>query len=363
MRPVRPPPDGLGRKMLGLAANALDRAVVRAVHLRSARRAAARDGLTPSRKLEVLRRAADDYAPALAGPADAFFERPTDVHVTTTRVARLRGRLTDDAAGTFDLAWPSDVPAWLPAMRGPLRTRRENLVGRARVYRGGAGRPVVVCLHGYLGGNFAIEERKFPRDFFFENGIDIALPVLPHHAMRGARGQGPPPFPSVDPALTNEGFRQAIYDLRVLVAHLRAEGAPWVGRVGSSLGGHTVTLLATLDDDFAFVVPIVPLASVADFARDHGELGDGPDSTRLYEAFEKANAVVSPYTRPSRVSPTRAFVIGAEGDAITGVSHAERIARHLGTKVIVAAGGHLLQLWRGPLTRGLAPILSELPSR
>jgi len=354
---------GVGRRLVGLAAHTLDRAVVAAVHLRQARRQASREGLTPARKLAVLEKAAEDYRSALEGPPDAFFVPPSGVKVTQTRVAALRSRPNAPHAGVLDLAWPSDLPAHLPAMRDALASRRENLVGRARVYRGGRGRPVVVCLHGYLGGAYAIEELKFPRDFFFENGIDVALPVLPHHAVRGARGGGPPPFPSVDPALTNEGFRQAIYDLRALYTHLRSEGAPWVGFVGSSLGGHTVALLSTLDATPAFVVPVVPLASVADFAKDHGELGEGPEAARLYAAFERANAVVSPYARAPRVPSSRAFVIGAEGDAITGVSHAERVAKHLGAEVIVAAGGHLLQLWRKPLTRGLAPILAELPRR
>ncbi|MFO0638623.1 MAG: hypothetical protein U0183_05370 [Polyangiaceae bacterium] len=350
----------VGGRVLGLAARAIDRAVVTAVHLRGARKQAFRDGLTPERKLELLERAAEDYHAATHGPADAFFVPPSGVAVARERTASLRSRSRDRDGGVFSLSWPSDMPAHLPSMRDSLRARRENLVGRARVYRGGAGRPVVVCVHGYLGGLYAIEERKFPLDAFFEMGLDVALPVLPHHAMRGARGNGPPPFPSVDPALTNEGFRQAIYDLRVLVRHLVAEGAPWVGVVGTSLGGHTAALLATLEDDLAFVVPVVPLASVADFARDHGELGEGDGSDELFAAFERANAVVSPYSRPSRVPSENVFVIGAEADAITGVAHAERIARHLGAELEVASGGHLLQLWRGPLVRRLAPIVAGL---
>lgn len=290
-------PPGLGRRLVGFAANTLDRAVVAAVHVRKARREASRQGYTDDTKLAVLEKAAADYAPALAAPAEQFFVPPAGVKVAQSRVAHLRSRPDDPFAGSFDLAWPSDVPAHLPSMRDAVASRRENLVGRARLYRGGRGRPVVVCVHGYLGGAYAIEELKFPRDFFFENGIDVALPVLPHHAMRGARGASAPPFPSVDPSLTNEGFRQAIYDLRVLRRHLENEGAPWVGFVGTSLGGHTVALLATLDASPAFVVPVVPLASVADFAKDHGELGAGAAADRLYAAFERANAIVSPYSR------------------------------------------------------------------
>ena len=49
------------------------------------------------------------------------------------------------------------------------------------------------------------------------------------------------------------------------------------------------------------------------------------------------------------------------GDVITGVLHAERVAGHLDARLEVCRGGHLLQLWRGSLTGGLAPILAKLP--
>lgn len=349
--------------MLGFAARTIDRAVVGAVHLRGARAQAERQGLTPERRMGLLERAAHDYAPALDA-RNGFFSEVSEQElgplVAEKRVAQLRARLGDPHAGTFDLAWASDEPAWLPEMRDPCRARKENLTAHARLFRGGEGRPAIVCVHGYLGGIYAIEERKFPVKWFFKQGLDVALPVLPHHAMRGSRGGGPPPFPSADPALTNEGFRQAIRDLRVLVAHLRAKGAPWVGVVGTSLGGYTTALLSTVQDDLAFAVPIVPLASVADFARDHGELGEGPESDALYAAFERANRVVSPYSRPPKVPSERTFVLGAEGDAITGVEHARRIAGHLGARLEVVAGGHLLQFWRDALVRGLEPILSDL---
>ncbi len=350
----------LGRRFVGAAAKAIDRAVVKAVHLRGARAQAERHGLSAERRLGVLTAAAEAYAPALQGDPQDYFAPPRGVHVTEQRVATLRGRPDDPDAGTFELSWPSDEPAWLPAMRDPLRARRENLTARARLLCGGAGRPAVVCIHGYLGGHYAIEGRKFPVSWFFAQGLDVALPVLPHHAVRGARGGGPPPFPSADPALTNEGFRQVVRDLRVLIQHLRERGAPWVGVVGTSLGGYTTALLSTLERDLAFAVPVVPLASVADFARDHGELGHGDEALELYHAFERANAVVSPYSRPSLVAQDRAFVIGAESDAITGVGHAERVAGHLDARLDVCGGGHLLQLWRGPLKAGLAPILGKL---
>src|SRR5258708_6261513 len=83
----------------------------------------------------------------------------------------------------------------------------------------------------------------------------------------------PPPFPGNDPRFGNEGFRQAVADLRVLMTLLRERGAPSVGIMGMSLGGYASALLATVQRDLAFAVPMIPLASLANAARDQGRLG------------------------------------------------------------------------------------------
>lgn len=46
--------------------------------------------------------------------------------------------------------------------------------------------------------------------------------------------------------------------------------------MGMSLGGYSTSLLATVEPRLAFAVPIIPLASVADFALEQGQLGAAP---------------------------------------------------------------------------------------
>ena len=56
------------------------------------------------------------------------------------------------------------------------------------------GRPAVVLVHGYLCGQWSLEERLWPLRAFARWGFDVALLVLPFHAGRGASFTRPP-FP------------------------------------------------------------------------------------------------------------------------------------------------------------------------
>ena len=183
--------------------------------------------------------------------------------------------------------------------------------------------------------------------------------MLPFHAVR-ARGRSAL-FPSSDPRFTNEGFRQAVHDLRALADLLRDRGASAVGVMGMSLGGYTTSLLATVMPDLAFAVPIIPLASIADFARDGGRLVGTPAEQRLqHEALEAAHRVVSPLARAPRVPSDRVLVLAAEGDRITPVSHARRIADHFGAPLELFVGGHVLQLGRASAFRSIGRMLGRL---
>jgi pimeloyl-ACP methyl ester carboxylesterase len=116
--------------------------------------------------------------------------------------------------------------------------------------------------------------------------------------------------------------------------------------MGMSLGGYTTSLMATLEPELAFAVPLIPLASLADFARDQGRLGRGPKVGEQHAALEAANFVVSPMARAARLPASRMLVVGAEGDRVTPVAHAERLAAHLGAPLMRVTGGHLVQVWR-----------------
>jgi pimeloyl-ACP methyl ester carboxylesterase len=346
------------RRLLRTAAATVDRAVVAAIQLSNARVRARAEALPHAERIEKLAAVRAMYgAEELLSDRDAFFPRPPAVRPHVREVRKLEW-----GGECVEASWESAFEAHESSVRERYRSHVANRTAHARVYgaRAGSRRPAVIVVHGYLSGQWAVEERAWPiRWLNTRGGLDVAVTVLPFHGVRGRAGGGAPPFPGADPRFTNEGFRQAVADLRVLIALLKERGAPRVGIMGMSLGGYTTALMATLEPDLAFAAPLIPLASVADFARDQGRMGRGAQMLEQHAALEAANLVVSPFARPSLVPPERVLVVGAEADRITPVAHAERIAAHLGVPLTRVSGGHLLQVWRRDAFRALRAMLQK----
>lgn len=286
---------------------------------------------------------------------DTFFPKPPAPAVSERRVRRLPD------GDVVDLRWQSRYAPYTDAISDRYLSMRANDSVYARVLRhGGTPRPAIVLVHGYLGGVFAVEERMWPVRWLYERGLDVVLAVLPFHGLRSG-GRVRPPFPSSDPRITVEGFREAIGDLRALRAYLAARGAPAVGVMGMSLGGYTTALLATVERGLAFAVPVIPLASIADFARDGGRLvGTDEERAIQHAALEDAFRVVSPLARPALLPRDRMLILAGEADRITPLAHAERLAAHLDAPIRKFHGGHLLQLGRADALRDVARMLARL---
>jgi pimeloyl-ACP methyl ester carboxylesterase len=220
-------------------------------------------------------------------------------------------------------------------------------------------RPAVILIHGYRCGQYALEERIWPVQWLFERGLDVALVVLPFHAIR--TDDRSPQFPGGDPRVTNEGFRHAVYDIRCLAAYLRNRGAESVGVMGMSLGGYTASLLATLDEELAFAVPIIPLASIPEIARAAGRFVGTPEEQReQYEGLEAVHRAVSPFARAPKLARDRMLILAAKGDKITPIEHAERLADHFRAPLESFHGGHILQFGRAEAFRSVGRFLGRL---
>jgi dienelactone hydrolase len=341
-------------KLMGAAMSAVDRAFVAAIEAQTRRERAAVGGATTAERLARLEETIALYGDeVLVGDRSRFFPDPPAPALTPRRIR----------AGVWEAAWPSAFTPYVPAVAERWEARVENRTARARVYLDASpdtvsSRPALIAIHGYMGGQWLIEEAQWPVDALVRRGLDVALPVLPMHGARAGAHRGAPGFPSSSPSLTNEGFRQAITDIRSLAAWLRQRGAPYVGVMGMSLGGYTAALLATVADvDFA--VPMIPLASLADFAREQGRLGSGPEADLVHAAIERAHRVVSPLARPLCTPKTRVLVVGAEHDRITPMAHAERLETHFDCEMLVLSGGHLIQLGRDAGFRGLLSVLER----
>ncbi len=341
-------------RLLGSAASTVDRAVVAALQMSNRRVRAAPESLSHDERLALLAEIRNAYgSPELVSDADAYFIPPPPVRPRERRVRELPW-----GGECLGLSWESAFAPFHGSVRDAYLGHVPNRTAHARLYAGpGGGRPAVILVHGYMAGQWGIEERIWPIRWMNRHGLDVALAILPFHGPRARTDGGAPPFPGADPRFTNEGFRQVVADLRVLAAVLRDRGAPSVGVMGMSLGGYSTALLATVQRDLAFAVPIIPLSSIADFARDQGRLGSGHRALLQHSALEEANRVVSPLVRPSLVPGERVLVIGAEGDRITPIAHAERLARHFDAPLLRLHGGHLLQTWRTPAFQAVKAML------
>jgi pimeloyl-ACP methyl ester carboxylesterase len=323
------------------------------------RRRSPAEGLGHEQRMEALDAVREEYGKEayLEDPA-SFFPEPSAEDGRLTRVRSL-----DLGLDVSDLRWRSRFAPLGKGVAARYASHEENHVALARLFlRPHERHPAVVVIHGYLGGDFAIEERVMPVRWLLDQGLDVALFVLPFHGERRRRTLSRPVFPSSDPRFTIEGFRQAVQDARWLLRWLLARGAPSVGVLGMSLGGYTTSLLATVEPRFAFAAPLVPLASLADFAREGGRLVGTPEQQALqYEALEGAFRVVSPLGRPAVIPPERLVILAGEGDRITPVAHARRLADNLGAPLEVFPGGHLLQLGRERALAPLARVIDRIP--
>jgi pimeloyl-ACP methyl ester carboxylesterase len=286
-----------------------------------------------------------------------FFPEPREIEPS----ARQRGAFNARLSRT-DLAWDSIRDTFLPELEERFRTTHENRVAVARLVTRPEPRPIAVLVHGYLLGQLAVDERVWPIAALDGLGFDSALYVMPFHGRRADPGRGGrPEFPGRNPAFAAEGFRQAVTELRELMRCLRRRGHPRVGLLGMSLGGYTAALTATVDADVDFLAPIVPLASLADFALEHGELAEAPEPRALEHALlARVYRHVSPVDRPPLIAPERVLVIGARADRITRFSHARRLASHFRSPLVAFHGGHLLQLGRGEAFERLGELLRSI---
>jgi pimeloyl-ACP methyl ester carboxylesterase len=361
------------RGVLTRASAAIDRGVIRFMERRMVPRSPRTEGRgrpepsDPRARLIELARA---YSEATLGVPSRFFPAPDEPDVRVTPIG-------DGPLGTqvVDLRYPSDYEPFLPAARDLHLRVTENLTAHARWWTSGRGRPTIVLLHGWGGGTHWVTARTFAVPYWLRHGYDVAAFVLPFHGDRapGARAmRSGALFPSANPLRTNEGFGQAIFDLRGLSRFLRRRGAPVVGALGMSLGGYTTALWASVagPDDLGdiggidFAVAMIPAVSMAplmwQLGKASSERGRAIRAGITEDLLADVLAVHTPTTRPARLPRERLFVIAGRGDRITPPEQAEALAAHWGVGVRWFDGGHLAQIGRGDAIRDVRRELGKL---
>jgi pimeloyl-ACP methyl ester carboxylesterase len=346
------------------ASAAIDRSVVRFMERRMAPRTPKLEHGDARTKLIEL---AAQYREGTLGHPSPFFPEPTPAAIDVVPAG-------DGPLGTqvADLRWPSDYVPFHPAARDPYLAVTENMVCHARWWTSDRGRPTIVLIHGWGGGNHWVTFRTFLVPYWLRHGWDVVAFQLPFHGNRApgtGMGKSGALFPSPNPLRTNEAFAHAIYDLRALAMFLRARGSSAVGAMGMSLGGYTTALWTSIAGagdvgGVDFAVAMIPAVSMSKLMWRHGESSPararatkaGITEDLLTDAFE----VHAPTTRPPRVPVDRRFVIAGRGDRITPPEQAEALAEHWGVPIRWFEGGHLAQIGRSEALRDVRRALGAL---
>jgi len=197
-----------------------------------------------------------------------------------------------------------------------------------------AGRPWLVCVHGFSMGDPAMDLRVFRASRLHDElGVNLLLPVLPSHGDRrgtGMRtGEG---FTSVNVVDGIHGVAQAVWEIRSLVAWIREQdpGAP-IGVHGISLGGLVAGLLASLEPGLACAIASIPVADLFALYRRNSSPETLAVSDRTGATGPTAEAigrVVSPLALRPLVDRKDRYIVAGLGDRMSTTAQAERLWEH-----------------------------------
>ncbi len=226
----------------------------------------------------------------------------------------------------------------------------------------------IVLVHGWAVGSRRLHELEFSiPQLYARLGLDVYFYQHPFHGPRTPSSArfGGELHPSTDLVRTNEGFIQTCQELRTLLTILGERRGSPIGMMGSSLGGYTSALIASIDPRLAFVVPIMAPASLAQLFWEHGD--DDPLRAQAEAAgmtrdrFHHAWALHSPLTYAPKIPWERRLIVGAGDDALVTPRHVDVLWEHWQRpRRFTFFGGHILQVGRRAYVHELARFLTEL---
>ena len=209
-----------------------------------------------------------------------------------------------------------------------------------------AGRPWLLCIHGYRMGTTFLDLRLFPPHILFQRlGLNVVMPTLPLHGPRRIGPQSGDHYLDGDPLDLLFAQTQALWDLRRTIAWIRQqEPNARIGVLGYSLGGYNAALLATHEPDLEFVVAGIP---VADFASELWQ--HVPPQLRAFfeaegltrERYQRLLQLVSPLTLPPKLAAERLHLFAGSADRVVPPAQPLKLATHWQREVHWYHGGHL----------------------
>jgi hypothetical protein len=266
---------------------------------------------------------------------EGWLEDPAAYHRTPPPLAGARLRDVTSPWGRFRrIEFDS---GYEPHAAEPGRARWLSYTGNRTAHawlfeHAGPPRPWVICVPGYRMGLPLVDVTGFRVPWVHrELGLNVAIPVMPLHGPRRVGRRGGDGFLRGDFVDTVHAQAQAIWDIRRLADWLRREGAPAIGAHGVSLGGYTVALLASLEEQLECVIAGIPAADFVRLLRSHAPGVGIRALERLGVDFDKLDdllRVVSPLAIPPRVPRGHRFVYAGVADRLATADHALDLWRH-----------------------------------
>lgn len=267
--------------------------------------------------------------------ARGFLADPTRYHETPPppddpRVDHAPSRWLPYLRLTYDSGWAP--PDGQPGRRRWLDYTANRTAHAWILEHPGAPRPWVVCVPGYRMGHPLVDFTGFQAAWLHRGlGVNVAIPVLPLHGPRSIGRRSGDGFLSGDYLDTVHLQAQAVWDVRRLLAWLRARGAEQIGVYGLSLGGGTTALLAAFEPELACVIAGIPATCFVGLARANLP----PFLLRWTEYLgmawpdiERLCTVVSPLGMAPRVPRERRYLFAATADRLVPLAGVQALWEH-----------------------------------
>jgi|GEM_PF-181487 len=313
------------------------------------------------RGVDYAAAAADIEAASVFFEENGWLERPSDYHDDPPAPTDAMSWKHQSAGMRYEhIVYPSE---WEPHAGEPGRDRwlshHSNRTAHAWAVKsaGRASDSWLICVHGFgMGHSPMLDLRSFRAPQLRAQGVNLAFPVLALHGPRASgpvRGEG---LMTIDLVDSMHGLAQSAWDIRRLIAWLRAErGARRIGIFGHSLGAHVAALVGALEDDVQCVICGIPEVDIPDMFRRHSP----PEIERrayqegvLGPAADSVHKVVSPLALECRVPFEGRYIFAGLGDRMATFGHARKLWLHWGRPPLATYhGGHVGFFWSATVRR------------
>ncbi|GAA5317310.1 MAG: prolyl oligopeptidase family serine peptidase [Candidatus Pelagadaptatus aseana] len=302
------------------------------------------------------------------GAREAFFKKPeavVEVEVTDPRWVLFK---PEDGV-CKNLAFESPFTPVNQDFTDRYLKHSNNRTAIAQHWRhDGSPRPTLCVIHGFMADAYWANSKFLALEWFYKQGYDVLLYTLPFHGKRqGAlspfSGYG---YFSGGFAQFNESVAQSIYDLRLFLDYLQANGVSQFGVTGISLGGYTASVLANVEERLEFCIPNVPVVSPPDLFLEWSPMNAVLKATMAVSGVSVRElrhlmAVHSPLSYKPKLDRERLMIIAGAGDRLAPPKYCRLLWEHWDRcRIHWFPGNHLVHLDQGRYLKEMLAFMRNL---